>query len=105
MKFDRISRKEEYKLPSFKSHAEAREYFKNIYGHNFQMIDSQEYSDCKIYFYRLILDMEQYMSCIRELQETNVLVDDGTDTCLAFRFITSYQSVEIYEDGRIHIVH
>lgn len=48
-----ISREEEHALPDFKSHEEARTYFKKKYGNNFKLEDSITVGDRKLYFYKL----------------------------------------------------
>jgi len=104
----KISRDEEYELPQFCSHAEARKYFKSIYGHSFEMQDSGMFNGEKIYFYNLILNKDVYRKCVEELKQMGfpkMLKDDGTDECLAFRYMFSHQKIEISEDGRIHIIH
>ena len=57
----KISREEESNIPDFTSHDEARAYFKDRFGNNFQIISSKEFEDRKIYFYDLILDKERYL--------------------------------------------
>ena len=81
---NKISREEESKMPSFTSHDEARAYFKDKYGNDFQMIDSREFEDKKIYFYNLILNKEKYLES---------------------RDLFSYQSIEIDNNGNVHIIH
>ena len=73
-----ISREQEAQLPQFKSHDEARAYFKNLYGNKFVMMDSIEDSEGKIYLYDLKLDND---------------------------FPFDKQRIEISEDGYIHIIH
>lgn len=102
----KISREEESKLPQFNSHLEAREYFKSIYGEKFQMQDSKEYSGEKIYFYHLILDMNQYLESVKEISKQQIKSLQWTkEGCVAERYMFSYQPIEISESGDVHIIH
>lgn len=94
----KISREEESKMPSFTSHDDARAYFKNRFGDDFQMVDSSEFEDEKIYFYNLILNKDYYMSYIRDAK-----VRAESDSSLLFTL--SYQRIEINENGNVHILH
>lgn len=96
MTITRYNRKAEDNLPNFSSHEEAREYFKQKYGDAFIMTDSQEIGEKKVYFYRLILDPQTY-------KENNELLNKGN--IHGVEFLNSYQSIEMFEDGGIHIIH
>lgn len=48
-----ISREEEHDLTDFKSHEEARAYFKKKYGDKFKLEDDIVVGDRKLYFYKL----------------------------------------------------
>lgn len=93
-----ISRDEEYQLPKFNSHAEARKYFKDKYGDDFQLMDSNVISGEKIYFYKLILNRKVYMDMLEEMNKT------GFVSMNEERMFSS-QDIQIFEDGRINIVH
>lgn len=93
-----ISREEEYRLPRFESHDEARKYFKDKYGDNFQLMDSDTMDGEKIYFYKLILDKEAYYEMIAKLESNGVI-----PMCEKYLFCT--QNIQISENGRVHIVH
>lgn len=93
-----ISREEEHQLPRFESHSEARIYFKNIYGANFMITDSDIIDGEKIYFYKLILDREAYYDMIAEL-EVNGIVK------MSERYLFCSQDIQISESGSVHIVH
>ena len=94
----KISRQDEAKLPAFDSHENAREYFKDKYGDNFVMADSKIIGNDKIYFYHLILDSQRYYDGFNKLREDSIIVD-------SLDFMNSYQTVELFEDGRIHVIH
>ena len=93
----KISRKDEETIPQFHSHEEARQWFKEKYGDDFMMTDSEEIGGEKCYFYTLILDRAKYEKGHRELVEKGYII--GTE------HLNSYQSIEIMESGFIHIVH
>lgn len=92
-----ISRSEKANLPEFKSHDEARKYFKERYGFDFMMQSSEIIDERKIYFYLLLLNRDEYMKGQKQLE------DQGF--CTGMEFFHSYQSIQIYEDGDIHTVH
>ncbi|RKD26480.1 hypothetical protein BEP19_16715 [Ammoniphilus oxalaticus] len=92
-----ISREDEDKIPKFNDHAEARAWFKERYGDNFEMVTSDLSEGGKVYFYHLVLDRLKYNEMQRKLREESNFI--GTE------LMFSYQSVEIFENGRIHIVH
>lgn len=102
----KISREEESKFPQFNTHQEAREYFKSIYGQNFQMQDSQEYNGEKIYLYHLILDMNQYLEAVKGINEQQIeSLEFNKGGCLSERYMFSHQAIEISESGNVHIIH
>jgi hypothetical protein len=92
-----ISREEEQEIPEFESHEEARKYFKEKYGDNFQLSDSEMIDDRKCYFYYLIVDKEGYEEGMASMKK------DGFVS--GMRFMKSQQPIQIFEDGIIHIVH
>jgi hypothetical protein len=83
-------------LPAFKSHDEARQWFKQRFGNNFFMTESEVINGEKMYFYHLVVDRETYLKGMQELKEKGVV--DGLD------LINSYHPVEISEKGSVHIV-
>jgi hypothetical protein len=93
-----ITREEEAKLPFFNSHEEATSWFKKKYGQEFiptgsEMIDGQE-----CYFYHLILDREVYEAGRKQFERDNIMTD-------AIKYMRSYQEIQIFVDGSIHIVY
>ncbi|WP_205407262.1 hypothetical protein [Sporosarcina sp. PTS2304] len=50
--------------------------------------------DEKIYFYHLILDRQYYFDGFKKLKKDRFITD-------SLEFMNSYQSIEIFEDGRI----
>ncbi|MGG3737232.1 hypothetical protein [Aeribacillus pallidus] len=92
----RITREFVSTIPEFKSHLEARQWFKNQFGDNFFMTDSQMIDGEKIYFYHLVVDRKIYERGMKELQEKSFYT--GMDLPM------SYHSVEITENGSVHVV-
>lgn len=93
----RLSRKFEEQLPEFQSHDEARTYFKNDFGSNFQLNNSEEIDEEKVYFYYLIVHKENFYKFQKEMRKNGY--SSGTEGMM------SYHSVEIWDDGRVHIVY
>lgn len=91
------SREDEYNLPQFNSHDEARAFFKEQHGNDFQLVDSDFIGDKKIYFYYLILDHKAFDKGQQEMNDNGVTY--GMD------FLNSFQKIEIWEDGNIHMLH
>lgn len=94
---NKYSREDEANLPEFKSHDEAREYFKKKHGSDFMMIGSDEIDGEKIYYYALILNREEYNKGMERLERTGYA--DGLS------LLNSYQKIEIWENGNIHMIH
>lgn len=92
-----ITREQETKFPSFSDHESARSFFKEKYGAAFQLVNSELIGDRKCYFYHLILAQNNY----QELQEQ---LSKG-EAVMGMELIFSYQSVEIFEDGAVHVVY
>lgn len=98
---DKITREAEAALPKFRSHREARLWFKVKYGDAFEIDDSfvaGEGSESTIcYRYNLILDRGLYEEGLRQLAQGSMM--DAMD------FLASYQSIEIMLDGNVHVIH
>lgn len=92
-----ISRQEENELPNFGSHDEARKYFKEKYGDMFQLLRSEMIDGEKIYFYNYIVDYDAFRKGNEELRDKGFIA--------GMEFAESAQPIEIWEDGRIHIIH
>lgn len=94
----KINRQAEADFPKFNSHEQARKYFKNKYGDRFVIASSEIIGEEKVYFYHLILDRQQYFDGFQALKKDDFIMD-------SVDFINSHQSIEIFEDGRIHVIH
>lgn len=92
----KITRSAEAALPQFSNHEEARDYFKTQYGDRFIMTDSRVFDGVKTYFYHLLLGDSAYQGGIKKFRDGERVSD--------MDFLFSYQSVEITEDGQIHVV-
>lgn len=93
-----ISREEEAKLPSFKSHNEARKFLKDKYGDDLELIDSDFIDGQKIYFYKLILNKEVYLDMIESMNK-GIIIEMNEERL----FCT--QDIQIFENGHLHIIH
>lgn len=91
-----ISREDEANIPAFSSHNDAIEYFKDKYGSDFLY---EEY-DSECYFFCLILDHEAFRKGRNAMAKGEPLTGDD-----ALSFIYSYQSIQIFDNGNVHIVH
>lgn len=93
----KISRKAEAELPNFSSHEQARNYFKSTYGEHFVMMSSEIINDKKVYFYGLLLNPETFYDGQKKVSQGEPVI--------GLAMMNSYEPVEIFEDGRIHIIH
>ncbi|WP_103652723.1 hypothetical protein [Bacillus thuringiensis] len=99
-----ISREEEAGIPDFKSYEEAREYFKEKYGDAFQLSESLEVDGEQVYLYMHIVDKEKFneMQEYRSKHNTRFINAGNPETK---GFMESYQSIQVFEDGRVNITH
>lgn len=95
----KISRQEESHLPAFSSHNDAAMYFFNQYKKSFKFIDSELIGGVRCFFYHLVINHEVYERGTDMLSRGSVSGDFG------MQFLMSYQPIEIFEDGRVHLVH
>lgn len=93
-----ISRAEEANIPEFSNYGDARQWFVDKYGDAFVLAGTDDsYDGGTMFTFHLILDRDTY--------------NDGRKKLLAgeavhgMEFILSYQPIEIFEDGHIHIIH
>lgn len=103
-----ISRDDEAKIPNFNSHDEARKWFKSKYADSFMLIGSEQIGDRKCYFYYLILDKDAFNAGRESFAERTSLNDlflNNNFISNARHYLFSYQSIEIFEDGSVHIIH
>ena len=116
MEIRKISREDETALPRFRSHREARLWFKLKYGDAFEIDDSfavGEGSAATVcYRYSLILDREVYERGLHLLMRGELDGGFGPQSARGGRrgigagdFLESYQSIEIMLDGSVHIIH
>ena len=95
-----ISREDETNIPAFSSHKEAASFFKETYGADFVFEGSEMVGDIICYFYSLVSDHGAY-------RKGRKLLSQGQSVSGEFgmKFISSYQPVQIMENGNVHIVH
>lgn len=95
-----ISRQEESTFPEFNSHEEAAAFFKERFGSDFILQDSEPIGSMLCYFYAIVTDHANYNKGRKLLAKGEVLSGD-----IGLKFLMSYQPVQIMENGEVHIVH
>lgn len=93
----RISRQDEAKLPVFLNHEEARNYFQNKYEERFVPVSTHMIDEMKVYFYALVLNPSAFKDGQEKIQQG--------EFSLGLEYLESYQSIEIFENGQVHIIH
>ena len=93
----KITREEEGKLPSFDNHRDAINWFKYKYIHDFRWFGTDTVGDEICHFCAIILDRKAFETGRGMLLQGNAVA--GTD------YLNSFQVIEIFQSGRIHIVH
>ena len=94
----KISRQAEAEIPEFNSYAEAQKYFATKYGEKFVLANIEMIGDDEVFFYHLMLDEKEYFSGREKLAKDGYIMD-------SLNFINSHQPIEIFHDGRIHVIH
>ena len=94
---EKISREEESGIPEFESNKEARSWFLLKYGDDFEYTTSEIIGEEICYFYNLILDRKVYE------EEHRKLIEGRLGDAMAL--LNSYQSIQIMNNGSVHIVH
>lgn len=100
---DWISREEEAKIPTFSNHSEAIKWFEEKYKEDFVLSDVTEIDDQEVFFCIYVVDRETH-NRMKEYMKKNMtgLIPQTEETK---GFMESYQPIQIYGDGRVHIVH
>lgn len=93
----RISRQDEVELPVFLSHEEARNYFQTKYGKRFVLVSTHMIDEMNVYFYALALNLSAFEDGQEKIQQG--------EFSLGLEYLESYQSIEIFENGQVHIIH
>ena len=93
-----ISREAEHDLPSFDSYETARDYFKERFGEVFIWMDTELVNGQTVHFHALLLNQKAFKEGQEQLADRGQIVD-------ALTFLNSYQPIELFEDGRVHIIH
>lgn len=100
-----LDRSFEKEIPEFKSHDEARTWFKEKFGDNFFMVEIMTVDDQKLYRYHLVTDRAAYDAFQKKQQaamEKQGFYALQEEDMAGFM---SNNTVEIFEDGSIHIVY
>lgn len=92
-----ISREDEGSFPEFASYEEAKTFFTERFGSDFILQDIEDINGQQCYFHAVVVDWEQYK--IGQLQFSRGEAVTGLD------YISSYQPVQIMQDGSVHVVH
>lgn len=82
-------------LPDFKSHDEARAWFKNQYGDRFLLRNSDMIEGNQVYYYHIVKDPDIYREYMESL--TSHVEREYTST----KPFESYSTVEINENGDV----
>lgn len=93
----KMTREFESNLPAFNSKSEAEAYFKGIYSDNMKLVGIEEIDNQNCYFFDVIYDHDLYNKFMENLTKH----PGGT---VSEEELFSYQRVEIFEDGNVHIV-
>ena len=96
MKFP-ISREDESRFPKFASYEEAKVFFGERYGSDFILQDIDDVGGQQCFFHAVVVDWEQYK--LGQLQFSRGEAVTGLD------YISSYQPVQIMQDGSVHVVY
>ncbi|WP_332692753.1 hypothetical protein [Halalkalibacter lacteus] len=83
------------RMPDFKNHEEAREWFKEEFGDDFLLRSSDESNGKKVFYYHVVKDPEVYQQYMESFASPvqHEITNMGT--------FESYSTVEISEDGGI----
>jgi len=96
-KYKRLTRKFESDLPRFSSHTEARAWFKELFGDDFMISDTDTIDGEKMWFYTLLVNRPEWEKGMSGLKTQGY--SSGID------FLMSSHSIEIFDSGRIHVVY
>ena len=92
-----ISREDESRFPSFSSYEEARMYFSERFGSDFILQDIEDVGGQQCFFHAVVVDWEQYKIGQLQLRRNRHIV--------GLNYLSSYQSVQIMQDGSVHVVY
>ncbi|MNT30297.1 hypothetical protein D3C72_1660850 [compost metagenome] len=96
-KHRRLSRKFESELPQFSSHIEASEWFSDLFNKSFVLGSVFSVGEQKCWDYQLIHNRKEWEAG-REMLITQGHSSDAMD------YLWSYQNIQIFDDGNVHIV-
>ncbi|WP_138417424.1 hypothetical protein [Aquibacillus sediminis] len=85
-------------MPDFENHNQAREWFKDQFHDKFSLRSTDEKDGKKVFYYHIIKDPESYK---RYMESFAKPVKHEITNWETFK---SYSTVEITEDGDIHLI-
>jgi len=85
-------------MPDFKTHDEARTWFKNLFGDRFLLRSTDMKDGKREYMYHLVKDPEVYQPYMESF--SHVVKHEITN----MEVFKSYTTIEIAEDGHIHFL-
>lgn len=100
------TREWEATIPEFNSHDEARAWFKSKFGKDFEFAGTDIINGEKCYFYHLIghrKDYEFYQEYLKRQGKSAYQITEQNEA-ITENGMFSYNSVEIWESGGIHVV-
>lgn len=92
-----ISREEEASFPEFGSFQDAWDFFLGMFEEDIVLETVDIINGEKCYFCALITDWESY-------REMNRFFEDGMPVS-GMKYLECRQSIQIFENGQVHIVH
>ncbi|NRD79677.1 hypothetical protein HPT25_20150 [Bacillus sp. BRMEA1] len=90
---------EHERIPDFRNHEEAREWFKELFDDRFLLRMSDMKDDKKIFYYHIVKDPEvyqHYMESFSRPAEFHEITN--------MHVFESYSTIEISEDGDVHFI-
>lgn len=82
------------KMPDFRSHNEARDWFKDQFGERFKFKNEDVIEGEKVYYYHVVKNQEIYEGFME-----NLTIEEADITSM--KPFESYSTIEISEDGGI----
>ncbi|MNS71917.1 hypothetical protein D3C72_1053090 [compost metagenome] len=96
-KYRRLTRQFESELPQFNSHVEAAEWFSDLFNNSFMLGSAFPVGEQKCWDYCLIHNRKDWESGIEQLITQGHVTDNR-------EYLWSYQNIQIFDDGNVHIV-
>lgn len=87
-------------IPSFKSHDEARDWFKGQYGNDFLLRSTDVDNGRKVMYYHLVKNPDMYQSYMESFAATDAAQHEITNMGV----FKSYSTITIDEDGQVKFI-